>query len=165
MENYDFVFESDNICYIKMTEILINEYMAMYMNQDLQHQLFKNTFSSEAIFNWLQSQLANNNNNNTILSMIEKSTYEFIGNLEIISEEKNMNEIIISITPNQQNKHFGREAMEAIAQYCYDVKDASLVYLYVKKENKRAIRCYENAGFSINGPGITDEDIQMIYPK
>jgi len=163
MKNYDFVFESDNICYIKMTELLINEYMDMYMDQELQQQLFKNTFSSEAIFNWLKSQLENNDN--TIFTMVDKSTYEFIGNLEIISGEKNMSEIIISITPNQQNRHFGREAMEAIVQYCYDVKVASLVYLYVKKENKRAIRCYENAGFSINGRCITDEDIQMIYPK
>lgn len=40
-EGYEIVFESDNIIYIKMSELLIYEYLKMYNNQEIQKRLFK----------------------------------------------------------------------------------------------------------------------------
>lgn len=163
MENYYYIFESENICYIKMNETLINEYLKMYTDVNIQRQLFKKEFTLEQIVNWIKKQLLDNNAN--IFSMIDKSTQEYIGNVEIILSDNNSSEIIISITPEQQDRHFGTEAMESIVQYCYDRLAANFVYIYVKKDNTRAIHCYENVGFVISGEGISEEDIRMIHHR
>lgn len=55
MEKYDIIFESDNIYYIKMSELLITDYLKMYTNQEIQKKLFKKTYTNEQILTWIKN--------------------------------------------------------------------------------------------------------------
>lgn len=164
MNNYEIVFESDNIIYIKMSELLIDEYLNMYNNEEIQRSLFKKLYSHEEILNWIKKQLGNKRS--YLFSMIEKITGEYIGNVEIIPTNKDkVGEISISVIPSKQNKHFGSEAIKNTLKYAFEVLNFEGMELYVYTNNLKAIRCYENAGFKKNGEGITNEDIHMIIHK
>ena len=85
--------------------------------------------------------------------MIEKATGEYIGNVEIMRINNGVGEIGITITPKQQNKHYGTEAMKAIMKYGYNKLNLDGFELNVYSTNPRAIRCYENVGFQKDGVG------------
>ena len=98
--------------------------------------------------------------------MIEKSTDDYIGNIEIMHiNDKGIGEIGICITAKKQNQHYGTEAMKAIIKYGIEKIGLSGLELNVYKTNPRAIRCYEKVGFVQDGIGKTQEDIHMIYKK
>lgn len=68
-------------------------------------------------------------------------------------------EIYISIGNNEflsQNhsgggKGYGTDAVLTFSNFCFDRLNLHKVYLKVFESNKRAIRCYEKAGFKIEG--------------
>lgn len=72
---------------------------------------------------------------------------------------------MISITPEKQGKHYGTEGMEALIKYAIDYLGLKDIELYVKKDNKKAIHCYEKIGFIVDGDGITDNDVHMTKTK
>lgn len=59
MGKYDVIFESNRLYFIKMNDFLIDEYLKMYNDPEIQKTLFRDTFSSEQILNWLKGQLLN----------------------------------------------------------------------------------------------------------
>lgn len=158
-KEYKIIFESDNIYYIQMSKLLINEYLKMYSNQEIQKNLFKKSYTSEQILNWLKKRLLDENA--CIFSMIEKTTNDYIGDIEIISRKDNVGEIIISITPDKQDKHYGTEAISTIIKYGYEKIELNGFELHVYKNNLKAIHCYKKVGFIVDGDGITENDIHM----
>lgn len=163
MEKYKKLFESDNIYYIKMDKNLYNEYLKMYSNPELQIMLFGKNYTDEQISNWINKQLLDKET--YIFSMMEKESHEYIGNAEIIKKDDDIGEIMISITPEKQNNHYGTEGMESIIQYAIHHLGLKDIELYVKKDNKKAIHCYEKMGFIIDNDGITDNDVHMLKSK
>ena len=162
MEKYDIIFESNRLYFIKMTDSLIDEYLKMYNDPEIQKTLFRDTFTSEEILRWLKNQLLNKEA--CIFSIMEKNTNKYIGNVEIIIKD-NIGEIVISITPEEQDKHFGTEAIKSIIEYGYNTIGLEELVLNVYKTNERAIHCYQNMGFSIDGEGITEEEIIMWHHR
>ncbi len=55
MNNLNIIFESENIYYISVTEDLINDYLKMYTNPDIQNKLFKKLFTQDQILKWLKN--------------------------------------------------------------------------------------------------------------
>lgn len=161
MSDYKIIFESENLYYIKVNEKLMNDYLKMYNNKEIQKELLKKSYTQEQIQKWLEKQLLDKTS--YIFSMIEKGTNDYIGNFEIIPTNNNIGEIIISITPLKQDKHYGTEAMKTIINYALNVLKLENVDLNVYKTNSRAIRCYEKVGFIADGTGKTDEDIHMTF--
>lgn len=162
MKKYKLVFESENILYIHMSELLMDEYLKMYNNPEIQNSIFKKNYSSKQILNWIKKQILSENE--CIFSMIEKTTNEYIGNMEIIPKD-NICEMLISITPDKQDKHFGTEAINALLKYVFETLKLDGVELYVYENNLRAIHCYEKIGFTKDGVGLTEEDIHMKISK
>ncbi len=74
-------------------------------------------------------------------------------------------EMLISITPDKQDKHYGIEAVNALLKYVFETLKLDGVELYVYANNLRAIHCYEKIGFIKDGVGITEEDIHMKISK
>lgn len=109
MNNYEIIFESENILYIKINESLINDYLIMVNEPEVQkgisHKAKIYTYEQE-----LECVKEKLNENATLFSMIEKETNEYIGNVEIMKIIENVGEIGITITPLKQNKHYGQEA-------------------------------------------------------
>lgn len=158
------VFESDNLYYVNVCEELINDYLIMVNDKEVQkgisHKIKNYTYEQE--LEWVNEKL---NTKAPIFSMIEKETGNYVGNVEIMHVIDDIGEIGISITPNKQNKHYGQEAMKAIINYALNVMNLENVELNVYKTNPRAIRCYEKVGFIIDSDGKTEEDYHMTYSK
>ena len=164
MKNFELVFESENIQYIKLSEELISEYLIMVNDPEVANKISHNmrTFTYEEEQEWVRNKLEKNA---ICYSMIEKITGEYIGNIEIIRINNGIGEIGITITPKKQNKHYGTESMKAIMDYGYNNLNLIGFELEVYSTNSRAIRCYENVGFQKDGVGKTEEDIHMIHKK
>ena len=163
MEKYKIIFESENIYYIQMSESLMNDYLKMYNDQEVQKNLFKKIYTYEQIQNWLKKRLLDKTT--CIFSMIEKETNEFIGNIEIMEIKNNIGEIGISIIPKKQNKRFGQEAIKRLIDYSFVNLNLDGLDLNVYNFNSRGIKCYEKIGFVKDGIGKTEEDIHMSFKK
>ena len=164
MEKYEIIFESENILYVKINENLINDYLIMVNDPEVQKGISRKAkiYTYEQELEWVKEKL---NEDATIFSMIEKETNEYIGNVEIMDIIENVGEIGIAITSLKQNKHYGQEAMKSIINYALNIMNLENVDLNVYKTNPRAIHCYEKVGFIRDGVGKAEEDIHMIYKK
>lgn len=158
------IFESERINYVKISKELVDDYLKMVNDKEIQQCISNEpyTFSYEEELTWIKLKIEDNAN---IFSMIEKSTNEFIGNIEIIKTKDNVGELGISITKDKQNKHYGTESIKRILKYCFDILKLENVYLNVHGNNERAIKCYENCGFVIDGEGQYKGDFHMIYQR
>lgn len=162
--DYEILFESERIYFIKLTEKLVNEYLDMV--NDIEVQKFishkRKTYTLDGEIEWIMKKL---DEKAIIFSMIEKRTNEFIGNIEIIEINNNIGEIGIAITPKKQDKHFGQEAMKRLIDYSFEQLNLDGLELNVYDFNLRGIKCYEKVGFIKDGVGKTEEDIHMIIKK
>lgn len=161
MENLELIYESENIYYVKVSEYLLEEYLKMYNDIEIQKLLFKKVFNKEQIESWVNKLIHDKNIH--IYSMIEKETNEYIGNFEIIIKKDNVGEILLSIIPEKQNRHYGTESIKAMINYATKEFNINEFELYVKSDNSRAIHCYEKIGFITSGSMLAEEDIHMNY--
>lgn len=161
MKNEKIIFESENIYYIQVNELLINDYLKMVNDPEVQkgisHKLKQFTYEQE--LEWVKMKLREKAN---IFTMLEKTTGKFIGNIEIMHIINGIGEIGITITRNKQNHHYGEEAMKAIMDYGYNILNLDGFELNVYKTNPKAIHCYEKVGFVPDGTGKTEEDMHMV---
>ena len=162
--NHEVIFDSDRIHFVKLSEDLVNDYLNMVNDIEVQKYISHNrkTYELDGEIEWIKSKLKENS---IIFSMIEKETNKFIGNIEIMRINNNIGEMGIAITPNQQNKHFGQEAIKRFIEYSF--KDLGLdgLELNVFNFNPRGIRCYEKVGFIKDGHGKSDDEIHMKISK
>ncbi len=159
-KGYDIVFESENIYYIKLDEKLVNDYLTMVNDPDVANKISHKvrTYTYEQELSWVKSKLEENA---LCFSMLEKTTGEYIGNIEIMQIENNIGELGISITAAKQDKHYGTESIESLLKYAYEELNLDGMELNVYATNPRAIHCYEKVGFVRDGIGKTEEDIHM----
>ena len=162
--DYEIIFESKRIYFVKLTEKLVQEYLDMVNDIEVQKYISHNrkTYELDEELEWVKSKLKENA---IIFSMIEKETKEFIGNIEIMEIKNNIGEMGIAITPKKQDKHFGQEAIKRLIEYAFNDLSLDGLELNVYNFNTRGIRCYEKVGFIKDGPGKTDEDIHMKISK
>lgn len=147
-----------------MSKRLINDYLNMINDYNVSKMISKNNriYTYEEELNWVNEKLLENA---YVFSMIEKSTGEYIGNIEIMNINNNIGEIGIAITSNKQNKHYGTESMRRIIEYGYNELNLDGFELNVYSTNSRAIHCYKKVGFINIGPGKTSDDIRMMLKK
>lgn len=159
-EDYEVVFESTNIYFIKLTKKLINDYLTMINDPNVARFIGHDarTYTYEQESEWVESRLREKA---LCYSMIEKATGEYIGNIEILKIKNNIGELGISITATKQDKHFGTEAIKALLEYAREELKLDGMELIVYATNPRAIHCYEKVGFISDGTGKTENDIHM----
>lgn len=162
--DYEVLFESERILYVKVTDKLVNDYLGMINDPDVQKYISheKRVVTLESELEWIEKKIKNND---IIFSMIEKGTNEFIGNIDITVNDNNIGELGISIATNKQDNHYGQEAIKRIIEYAYDVLKLDGLELNVFNFNTRGIKCYEKVGFVQDGVGKTKEDIHMSFKK
>ena len=160
------VFESDNIQFVKVNESLVRDYLTMI--NDIEHvarfigKRIK-PISEETEVDWVCRKLEENA---VIFSMIEKSSGEFIGNIELININDYIGELGITITAGKQNMGYGTEAILALIKYGTDYLRLKRIFLKVYPDNDRAIYVYKKCGF--REFNRTDDDIFMeitLYGK
>ncbi len=162
--NYEIIFESERISFVKLTEKLVQDYLDMVNDIEVQKYISHNrkTYELNGELEWIKSKIEKNA---IIFSMIEKENNKFIGNIEITKIKNNIGEIGIIITSKQQNKHFGQEAIKRFIEYAFNDLGLDGLELNVYNFNHRGIKCYQKVGFINDGPGKTEEDIHMTIKK
>ena len=162
--DYEIIFESERILFVKLSEKLVNDYLDMVNDIEVQKYIShkRKTYTLEAEIEWIKAKI---NEQAIIFSMIDKATNEFIGNIEIMKINNNVGEIGIVITHKKQNNHYGQEAIKRLIDYSFEQLGLDGLELDVYNFNQRGIKCYEKAGFIKDGMGKTEEDIHMSIKK
>ena len=162
--DYEILFDSDRIYFVKLTEKLVHDYLEMVNDIEVQKYISHNRkkYDLDSELKWINSKL---DEKALIFSMIEKGSNEFIGNIEIMEINNNIGEIGIAITPKKQDHHYGQEAIKRLIEYSFDNLKLEGLELNVYNFNSRGIKCYEKVGFVKDGVGKTEEDIHMIIKK
>lgn len=157
---YDVVFESERILFVRVNESLVDDYLKMINDEDIQKSISDNRWklNREQEIEWVKKNLENNT---LVFSMIERSTNSFIGNIEIMSINNGVGLIGIAITKDKQNQHFGQEGIKRL--YEYAVKDLGLEGLELTcfSTNERGINCYKKVGFIEDGQECEEGNIHM----
>ena len=153
----NYLYESDRLGFIPISEEYKNDYIDMYLNESIQQRVFKKIYNKDQIEKWTEKLISKNNHSYVILS---KENNSFIGNIEVILKD-NIIEIMLSIIPSMQNRHYGTEAIKETMNYCKNKFNISEFELFVYKNNLNAIHCYEKLGFVNEGNEISENDIHM----
>ena len=141
------IFESDNISFVQVSEILANDYLVMVNDYENVNRYIggKNkSYSLEQEIAWVRKQLEEKA---AVFSMIEKSSKAFIGNIELMNLSDTEGELGIAITAKMQNKGYGSEALRALIGYGMNHMGLKRIVLRVRPDNARAIRVYGKCGF------------------
>lgn len=164
----EIIMESKNLIYTKVSLELIDDYLMMVNDKEVQQFIYKEPklFTYEDEKDWVLKKL---NNNVLIFSILEKVTNKFVGNFEFIDLTENSSELGLSITPKMQNKHYGTEIIKTMVDYAFNMLKLKTLYLEVFSNNERGIYLYKKLGFteydrtpnyvSINGQSV--DNIQM----
>lgn len=153
----NYLYESERLGFIPISEEYKNDYIDMYLNESIQQRVLKKIYNKDQIEKWIEKLISENNHNYVILS---KENNSFIGNIEVILKD-NVIEIMLSIIPSMQNRHYGAEAIKETMNYCKNKFNISEFELFVYKNNLNAIHCYEKLGFVNEENGISEDDIHM----
>ena len=157
------IFESENIRFVRVSEELVPDYLAMVNDWERVGKLIgsrRDPISEEKERRWVQKKLAENA---ALFSMLEKDTGAFIGNIELMDIADGAGELGIAITAAMQDKGYGTEAVRAMVEYGMDQLGLHRVFLKVFPDNARAIRVYQKCGF--REYDRTEDDVFMEVTK
>ncbi len=153
------IFASQNISFVRISEDLVPEYLAMVNDYDRVGRLIgprREPIPAEKERQWVQKKLAEDA---AVFSMLEKATGAFIGNIELMGVADGTGELGIAITAAMQDRGFGTEAIPAMVRYGMEVLGLSRIFLKVFPDNARAIHVYEKCGF--RAYDRTEQDVFM----
>ena len=157
------VFTSENISFVRVSEKLLPDYLAMVNDWERVGKLIgsrRDPISEEKERRWVQKKLAEGA---ALFSMLEKDTGAFIGNIELMDIADRAGELGIAVTAAMQDKGYGTEAVSAMVRYGMDTLGLRRVFLKVFPDNARAIRVYEKCGF--REYDRTESDVFMEVTK
>ncbi len=155
------IFESDNISFVRVSEKLLPDYLAMVNDIENVARFIgdrRETIPAEKELFWVRKKLAEEA---VLFSMLEKTTGAFIGNIELMDVADGAGELGIAITASMQNKGYGTEAVRAMVDYGMDTLGLRRVFLKVFPDNARAIHVYEKCGF--RAYDRTEKDVFMEF--
>ena len=141
------IFQSKNIYFIKVTELLINDYLEMVNDIENVAKYIggrREPLSAKEELDYINSRLKNNS---PMFSMLEKQSGKLIGNIEIMDINNGCGELGIAITSKMQGKGYGSEALKRITEYAFESLGLTKIYLKVYPWNKKAIHVYKKCGF------------------
>ncbi|MBQ3078937.1 MAG: GNAT family N-acetyltransferase [Clostridia bacterium] len=83
----------------------------------------------------------------------DRETMKYIGqcDLMMIDPIARKAEIAIVIAPGHRGKGFGLEAVKLLVSYAFNDMNLNRVWLKCASENTSAVKCYESAGFTVEG--------------
>ena len=141
------VFESEHILFVRPTERLVPDYLAMVNDWEHVGRLIgprRDPIPEEKERRWVQKKLAENA---SLFSILDKESGAFIGNIEFMDVSDGSAELGIAITAGMQDKGYGTEAVRAMVRYGMNTLGLRRVFLKVFPDNARAIHVYEKCGF------------------
>ena len=166
------VFESERIDYIPVSEVLVDDYLVMVNDKEIQRCISKNerVYSREDEVNWVKSKLEKGAH---VFSMISKEDGSYIGNVELMDVENGSAEVGLCITMGMQNKHYGTEALKRIIEYAFKDVGLNTLTAVIFSNNVRSLHNVEKFGFKRCGitkdvkveDGVSIDDIYFKLEK
>ena len=157
------VFTSKNIRFVRVSEALVPDYLAMVNDWERVGKLIgsrRDPFTEQQERRWVQKKLAEGT---PVYSMLEKQTGAFIGTIEFMDIADGVAELGIAVTAAMQDRGYGTEAVSTMVRYGMDTLGLHRVFLKVFPDNTRAIRVYEKCGF--REYDRTEDDVFMEVMK
>ena len=157
------VFTSKNILFVRVSEALVPDYLAMVNDWERVGRLIgsrRDPISEEKERRWVQKKLVEGA---PVFSMLERDTGAFIGNIELMDIADGAGELGIAITAAMQDRGYGTEAVSAMVRYGMDTLGLHRIFLKAFPDNARAIHVYEKCGF--REYDRTEDDVFMEITK
>ena len=147
----DVVFESENILYVRPSFDLIPDYLEMVNDIDHVARFIgerREPYTEEEERSYMQGKM---DQHAAMFSMLERDTYQFIGNLEFMNFKDDEAEWGIVMTHKMQDKGYGTEAIHLILDMAFRELDMNRVSIGVVGLNIRALEFYRKIGFKQEG--------------
>ena len=181
------VFESEKINYIHVSLDLIDDYLIMVNDREIQKCISTKirVYSREDEVNWVKAKLEEGAQ---VFSMISKEDGSYIGNVELMDIENGSAEVGLCITMAMQNKHYGTEALKRILntsgcafsisskriiEYGFKELDLNTLTAVIFSNNVRSLHNVEKLGFKKCGieknvkveDGVSVDDVHFILER
>lgn len=166
------VFESEKINYIHVSLDLIDDYLIMVNDREIQKCISTKirVYSREDEVNWVKAKLEEGAQ---VFSMISKEDGSYIGNVELMDIENGSAEVGLCITMAMQNKHYGTEALKRIIEYGFKELDLNTLTAVIFSNNVRSLHNVEKLGFKRCGieknvkveDGVSVDDVHFILER
>lgn len=166
------VFDSERIDYIPVSLDLVDDYLVMVNDKEIQRFISKDerVYSREDEINWVRSKLEEKA---YVFSMISKEDGSYIGNVELMDVENGSAEVGLCITKDMQNKHFGTESLKRIIEYAFNEVGLNTLTAVIFSNNVRSLHNVEKIGFKRCGitkgvkveDGVSIDDIHFKLEK
>lgn len=166
------VFESEKINYIHVSLDLIDDYLIMVNDREIQKCISTKIrfYSREDEVNWVKAKLEEGAQ---VFSMISKEDGSYIGNVELMDIENGSAEVGLCITMAMQNKHYGTEALKRIIEYGFKELDLNTLTAVIFSNNVRSLHNVEKLGFKKCGieknvkveDGVSVDDVHFILER
>ena len=145
--NREIVLETNRINFTNVSYDLIDEYLKLFNNPNIKKYITadSNTYTYESRFLCVKETLETDTL--IILSMFDKQSGRFIGNIDFDNITSDNVEIGIIINEEFQNNHYGLEALKRFIEYGFDELKLKGIYLGVYSNNDKAIHLYKKLGF------------------
>ena len=141
------IMESDHIAFVEVSEELADDYLVMVNDFENVNRYIGGgnvPFTREQEIRWVQEKLQEKA---FVLSMMEKTSGRFIGNIELMDLTDTEGELGIALTGKMQNRGYGTEAILALIRYGRNPLGLKRVFLRTSPQNARAIHVYQKCGF------------------
>ena len=168
--NREIVLETNRINFTNVSYDLMDEYLKLFNNPNVKKYITADTNPYTYENRFLCVKEALETDTLIILSMFDKQSGRFIGNIDFDNITSDNAEIGIIINEEFQNNYYGWEALKRFIEYGFNDLKLKEIYLGVYSNNDRAIHLYKKLGFItykveekvaiING-----ESIDTIYMK
>lgn len=166
------VFESEKINYIHVSLDLIDDYLIMVNDREIQKCISTKirVYSRKDEVNWVKAKLEEGAQ---VFSMISKEDGSYIGNVELMDIENGSAEVGLCITMAMQNKHYGTEALKRIIEYGFKELDLNTLTAVIFSNNVRSLHNVEKLGFKKCGieknvkveDGVSVDDVHFILER
>ena len=166
------VFESEKINYIHVSLDLIDDYLIMVNDREIQKCISTKirVYSREDEVNWVKAKLEEGAQ---VFSMISKEDGSYIGNVELMDIENGSAEVGLCITMAMQNKHYGTEALKRIIEYGFKELNLNTLTAVIFSNNVRSLHNVEKLGFKKCGieknvkveDGVSVDDVHFILER
>lgn len=168
--NREIVLETKRIYFTNVSYDLIDEYLKLFNNPNIKKFITAdpNQYTYENRFLCVKEALETDTL--IILSMFDKQSGRFIGNIDFDNITSDNAEIGIIINEEFQNNHYGWEALKRFIDYGFNNLNLDEINLVVYSNNYRVIHLYEKLGFvpykTFKNVAIIDgENVDDIYMK
>ncbi len=140
------IFESENINYFNITEDLVDEYLLMVNDKEIQKMIstVERSYTKDQEITWIKEALESGDYQ---FSMLEKSSNKFIGNVSLMDVDADSCEVGMCITNSMQDKHYGTEAIKRIIDYAFNDIKLKKIRAIVFSNNERSMHLVEKVGF------------------